>query len=153
MQTFNPLPEKEFREIIRRAGIRMTRQRQVIWNLLSASDNGYTIQGIVDALSHLHVGTATIYRNVVLLERLGLIRRVRGERGEYRFVRWRPGHRHALVCTACDRVVEFEPCGLEVLERLLQRETGFSRLVHYLEMHGLCPTCRESKKELEDAET
>ncbi len=153
MQTFDPLREKEFREVMSRANVRMTQQRQAIWNLLSASNNGYTIQEIVDALSHLHVSTATIYRSVVLLERLGLIRWVHGERGEHRFVRWRPGHRHALVCTACDRVVEFEPCGLEVLERLLQKETGFSRLVHYLEMHGLCPTCRKSKEERKDAET
>jgi Fe2+ or Zn2+ uptake regulation protein len=128
------------------AGLRFTRQREAVWNLFARSGRGFSVVEAAKALRKKRIGPATVYRTVALLEEMGLLCRIHDERREHRFVACTPGHVHHLVCTNCGRVVEFEACGIPVLERLLAVETGFSVEGHYLEVYGICSKCREAAK-------
>lgn len=102
-----------------------------------------TITEAVEALEPEGIGLSTVYRTVSLLEDLGLLRRVHDLKGEHRYIAGRPGHSHPLVCRSCGTVVQFESCGMGVVERMLAAETGFKIEGHEIEVHGVCPACQE----------
>lgn len=137
--------EPEFTELhdrLRKRGLRFTAQRKAVWRLFRNSPRGLTISEAVDVLKEQGIGFATVYRTVNALRDMGCLQWVHGQDGEHRFVTWRTGHVHPLVCRQCGRVVEIESCHLDVLERLLAVETGFVIEGHHLEVFGLCPTCK-----------
>lgn len=119
----------------------MTPQREAVWRLFAAGEGGLSIVDAAAALRRRRIGLATVYRTVTLLERLGLLCHVHAEGLEHRFVATRPGHRHSLVCRSCGKVVEFDACGMAVVERMLTAETGFQVEGHYLEVYGTCAAC------------
>jgi Fur family ferric uptake transcriptional regulator len=53
------------------------------------------------------------------------------------------GHHHHIVCINCNRVIEFEDCGLSDLERRLEAEYDMELTGHLLEFYGLCRACRD----------
>jgi Fur family ferric uptake transcriptional regulator len=59
----------------------------------------------------------------------------------YRLSR-RPAHHHHLVCTVCGDVEDFADCDLAALSKELTRRTAYEIRGHWLEMYGLCPSCR-----------
>lgn len=128
------------------AGLRFTTQRQAVWRLFSRSRRGLSVAEAVRALRKKSVGQATVYRTVAVLERLGFLRRVHDGNRDHRFVAAAPGHVHHMVCRGCGAVVEFDACGMPVLERLLAAETGFAVEGHYLEVYGKCSGCRGEAK-------
>jgi len=135
----------QLREAFHNAGTRLTAQREAVWRLFGDNPAGFTIAAAAAKLRSKGIGLATAYRTVALLEKLDFLRRVHAEGLERRFVATQPGHRHSLVCRSCGKVVEFEACGLSVVERLLTAETGFHVEGHHLEVFGTCANCREGR--------
>lgn len=131
----------DFREALRREGVRVTPQREAVWSLFTRRPKGLTVGDAGNALRGRGIGTATVYRTVTLLARLGYLQRVLDASGEQRFLARQPGHAHLLVCDSCGRVEQFRTCGFVVLGRLLEAETGFRIRDHNLEVRGLCPGC------------
>ena len=88
----------------------------------------------------------TIYRNLPLLERAGLILRTtlteEAANGAttYEHVSGRPHHDH-LVCERCGRTIEFEYDAIEVLQERVAGRHGFRLVSHHLELVGVCPDC------------
>ncbi|AEB12130.1 ferric uptake regulator, Fur family [Marinithermus hydrothermalis DSM 14884] len=136
---------EELVRALRAAGVRLTPQREAVWNWFVERPSGAGVAEAARALATRGVGLATVYRTVALLEELGLLRRFHDACGEHRYVAARPGHGHALVCRVCGRAVPFEACALDLLERLLAVETGFVVEGHSLEVYGVCPGCQEEK--------
>lgn len=127
---------------LRSAGLRCTRQREQVWELLCASPAGLTIPQAAAFLAGQGVGQATVYRTFRTLVAAGLARPVHRADGESRYVASTPGHSHMVVCRGCARAVEFEECGVDTLERLVALTTGFRVEGHHLELYGLCPSCQ-----------
>src|SRR5688500_4576042 len=100
----------QFLQFLRDQGLRVTKERLVLL------EEVYTQHGHLDAdelLRALHrrgvaISRATVYRNLELLVRCGLVRRyrLRDDRYLYEHVHVGLEHDH-LVCTGCGRVVEF----------------------------------------------
>jgi Fur family ferric uptake transcriptional regulator len=53
------------------------------------------------------------------------------------------GHHHHLICSNCDRVIEFEDCLVEELARALGGRFDFKVQGHLIELYGVCQSCRE----------
>jgi Fe2+ or Zn2+ uptake regulation protein len=95
---------------------------------------------------HQNLGLVTVYRTLALLTELNLVRRVHGNNRCHGYVLASPGHRHALVCQSCNRVVEFP--GEDDIHALINRveaETSFQVDDHLLQLFGLCPACQKGK--------
>ena len=96
-------------------------------------------------LSQRH-GLATVYRNLRLLQRLGLVRCRMLPSGESVYA---PLERddHHLTCVSCGHSEPLPICpvgsgGLGLSKVLLQ---GFKPLFHTFEIHGLCRSCQQSE--------
>lgn len=91
-------------------------------------------------------GLATVYRNLRLLQRSGLVRCRKLPNGESVYA---PLERddHHLTCVSCGHseplpICPVETSGLELTVGLLQ---GFRPLFHTFEIHGLCRACQEDE--------
>jgi Fur family ferric uptake transcriptional regulator len=133
---------------LKRHGYKLTRQRQSILKVISASRSHLTPAEIYQMASRedASVGLVTVYRTLEILARYGLICKVHtGGLSQSFLVRRYEVHHHHLVCSSCGNVVDFTDCNLDELEKKLSRKTGFNIEGHLLELHGRCPDCYKDK--------
>ena len=123
----------------------VTRQRDIIAELVFASDEHLSVDRLREALvaRGQKVGTATIYRTLDLLERAGFVRAHRFG-GGYRRYEAAAGaadeHGH-LICDQCGQVIEFTNDQLTRLLGIVADEHGFQRQRHRVEITGTCRDC------------
>jgi Fe2+ or Zn2+ uptake regulation protein len=88
------------------------------------------------------LGLVSVYRTLEKLEQLGLVQRVHQTKGCQAFVRKGDGHQHLLVCQNCGKAILFEGDQLDPLFNSISKATGFQIESHWLQVFGLCKTCR-----------
>jgi len=131
--------------ILRERGHKLTPQRHAVLKVIAGTQDHLTPEAIYERarLSKPDIGLITVYRTLNLLSDLDLVCRVHRPDGCRGYMMRRPAeHHHHLVCSGCDRVVDFSGCDLADLERRLVEETRFDVDGHLLEFYGLCPDCR-----------
>jgi Fur family ferric uptake transcriptional regulator len=91
---------------------------------------------------HPHTGRATVYRTLELLTQLGIVRPIYvGENGPT-YIPAEGGHHH-LVCSQCGKIVDFDQCAADSMERELEARFGFHIRSHLLEFYGVCADCTD----------
>ncbi|MEI6521710.1 MAG: Fur family transcriptional regulator [bacterium] len=132
-------------ELFRQHGVHYTKPRRITWEFFSGHPQGHSIGDAVSALKPQGIGQATVYRTIELFLQLGLLSCVHGAAGDNFYIAVCPGHSHALICSKCHSVVEFDDCDISLLEKLLTAKTGFTIQGHHLEIFGTCPECEVIK--------
>lgn len=140
----------EFHDVIaqrlRRVGQRYTRNRRALVETLAAAEHPLTTGDILGADATLAM--SSVYRNLVVLEQAGVVRRVvtSDEFARYELDEDLTEHHHHLICLSCGRVQDFTPTpALErsaaaALGRIAAR-AGFAVKSHRLDVVGLCRDC------------
>jgi Fur family transcriptional regulator, ferric uptake regulator len=131
---------------LRRDGQRYTGSRRVLVDVLRDADRPLSIPEVLDLRRDLAQSSA--YRNLAVLERAGVVRRIPGPGGfsRYELAEELTGHHHHLICSACGSVADFRVSRqLErSLDRALERaadEAGFRVDGHRLDLVGTCREC------------
>lgn len=92
-------------------------------------------------------GLATVYRNVELLNRLGILNRVDFGDGRTRYELSTSDpqlhQHHHLICLKCKKIIEFDEDLLEYLESYISKKSGFQILNHEVKFFGYCSDCRK----------
>jgi Fur family transcriptional regulator, ferric uptake regulator len=139
---------ERFRRHLREHHQPVTRQRDLVAQVVFRSEDHLSVDGIRRELRHQgeRVGTATVYRTLDLLVESGLVRA--HEFGEG-FKRYEPmpaqaDHEH-LICERCGRVVEFANDRMERMLPILADEHGFQHRRHRVEIYGVCRECRQGE--------
>lgn len=136
---------------LKERGIRATRVRTAVVRVLGEFDHAASAPEILGRLKRagIQCNKTTVYRDLELFERAGIVRRISFRDGLARYELSSAGHHHHLVCVACSRV---EDVSLDVYEAELKkagarvyRRNGFRILDHMLELFGLCRTCDARK--------
>jgi Fur family transcriptional regulator, ferric uptake regulator len=132
-------------------GYRLTHAREIILQALVASGGHVTADGLVERIRHdsPRIGRMTVYRTLELLCDLGLLRPVYQGTGAAHFVLMDQGHHHHLVCSRCERIVEFDECVVDNLTETIGARFGFELQGHLLEFFGICPDCQVVPPQLE----
>jgi Fur family ferric uptake transcriptional regulator len=129
---------------IRARGYRMTPQRQLILETVLRARGHLTADEILKAVRKKYAGVnlSTVYRNLDVLERLGLV--CHAHLGHARSV-YHPsetsGHQH-LVCRACGAIEEIGVAPLVPMARAVSRGTGFEVDLTHFALFGTCKHCR-----------
>ena len=125
------------------AGLRPTRQRLAVAEVLASFDDFRSAQDIHELLASTGnpVGLATVYRTLQRLAEAGEVDMLRTEDGEAIYRRCSDSHHHHLVCRGCGRTVEVEGPVVERWTRAIATEHGFADVSHTLEIFGTCPDC------------
>jgi Fur family ferric uptake transcriptional regulator len=130
---------------LRSAGYKLTNARLSVLQALEQTDGHMTSTQVLDAVSQLapEVGRASVFRALELFTRLSLIRPTYIDSSATpTYVLLPGGHHHHIICTNCNRVIEFEECQLDALEAELERRLNVQLTGHLLEFYGLCADCR-----------
>jgi Fe2+ or Zn2+ uptake regulation protein len=138
--------QTHFREIIHSSGLRMTRQRKLVLDVLRDSREHLDAEALHDRVKQRdpHIGLATVYRTLALLKAHGMVResRLGEEHGHFETQIGAP-HYH-FTCVKCMRVIEFEaPFLLKAISSLAEREELQVTAID-LSLSGYCPDCSEN---------
>jgi Fur family transcriptional regulator, ferric uptake regulator len=125
------------------SGVRSTRQRAAITELLNDLDDFRSAQELHDELRRRGegIGLTTVYRTLQSLSETGLVDTLRTDTGESVYRRCSEHHHHHLVCRACGTTVEVQGGQVETWAAEVAREHGFSEVSHTVEIFGVCGDC------------
>ena len=138
-------PASALERALRARGYRLTAARRAILAALASAGEHPTADALAAAVHQAApgVGRMTVYRTLDLLCELGLLRPVYQGTGAAHYVLLLDGHHHHLVCSRCQRVIEFDDCALGELAETVARRYGFVVEGHLLEFYGRCAECRD----------
>lgn len=131
------------RDIFHAKRLKCTPQRLSVLKVLEESESYLSINTIHTKVKQLLPGTglATVYRSLETLEELGLVVKVHLEDGCHSYAVAPEGHSHPIVCTECNKVIEFAECPLEKISEKLSKDTGIEIQNHFLQLFGRCREC------------
>jgi len=132
---------------------RMTHQRRVILEVIQDSGDHPTADEVYQRVRKMlpHISLGTVYRNLDVLARTGMISKIGPEFTQMRYDRVTTEHYH-ITCIACGRIedmpLEDRDNTMERLEIALGKLTKYGVFGHRLEFFGLCEQCALERGDL-----
>ncbi|MEW6685808.1 MAG: transcriptional repressor [Candidatus Edwardsbacteria bacterium] len=149
-----PWWERKFRG----CGYRITVGREAILEVLAKANKHLSAEDIYMKVHPIHsnIGLTTIYRTLEILANMGLVFKFEfGDgRARYELADGPKGvqHHHHLVCTNCNRIINYTDFINEELNLLRETEKGLSKKYnfkitnHLIQFLGLCDKCSHREK-------
>lgn len=134
-------------------GQRYTSMRRQLVDLLSRADHPVTIPDILGL--HPDLSQSSVYRNLAVLEQVGIIAKVvtHDEWARFELAEDLAGHHHHLICERCGTVRDVQIPDLveSALDQSLESLAvlnGFELRQHRLDLIGICANCRTSVRSI-----
>ncbi|MCB1476455.1 MAG: transcriptional repressor [Rhodobiaceae bacterium] len=121
------------------AGLRMTGQRRVIAQVLSASEDHPDVEELYRRVSAIDAGISmsTVYRTIRLLQEKGILAKLDFGEGRARYEQSPDKHHDHLIDMETGNVVEFHDAELEALQERIARRLGYRLVDHRMELFGM----------------
>ena len=131
----------EIQKSLSAAGYRLTKPRQAVIEVIACARRSLSPAEVLDRARKRdpRIGLATVYRTLEVLQRKGLLDRVRIGNQGYALICAEQGVHFHLVCQRCRSVTEI-PATRALTQRLHQ--SGFVLQQAAIEIVGICPRCR-----------
>ncbi|MCA0456623.1 MAG: transcriptional repressor [Chloroflexi bacterium] len=129
---------------LREAGHKLTNARLTVLGVLEESGGHITSSEVLDKVEAIDssIGRASVFRTLDLLTSLSIIRPTYlNSSMTPTYVLMPDGHHHHIVCTNCNRIIEFENCGLGAIAAELEERLHVKLTGHLLEFYGICEKC------------
>ena len=130
---------------LRGAGFKLTNARLTVLRVLEERGGHLTSAEVLEAVAKedTNIGRASVFRTLDLFTRLAVIRPTYIDSSTTpTYVLMPDGHHHHIICVNCNRVMEFDDCGLASLTQQLQDEFDMTITGHLLEFYGRCSDCQ-----------
>ena len=140
------MEHKDAVTLLKNAGLKITRQRQVILELFLDTKQHLSAEEVFLTLKDKgeDFGLATVYRTLAVLEEQGILDKSDAPgSASQRYFPAAHEHQHQLICTRCGKVVYLDECPAEEYLHRLAEHYGFQITGHSFQIYGLCPGCRE----------
>jgi Fe2+ or Zn2+ uptake regulation protein len=134
-----------FVEKIKNNGYKITRQRSAIILSLYESQEmlvsaDYILKKSLEKCSKTNL--TTIYRNLEILEQIGLVSKDISENGTAMFrLRDSDKHGHYITCKICGKTQNIEFCPLSSFKEVAS-QIGYTLTDHKVELYGYCEKCK-----------
>jgi Fe2+ or Zn2+ uptake regulation protein len=144
-------PAGHLQSELRSRGIRLTKQRRVVVQVMETASRHMDAGEILDVAQKIdsNITRVTVYRTLELLKKLGLIDELdllhlRGHRHFYESHGPRD-HIH-VACIHCGKVREFESDLYEELKQQISRDCGIEISISRTEVGGICNDCKQKAR-------
>jgi len=135
---------------------RLTKSREAILDILNNTGKHLNVEQIhKEALKiSSNVGLSTIYRNLELLVRIGLVWKfdVGDNKARYEIAECQnEGHHHHLICKKCNSIIDYsdsidnEKDFIGKRKKHLSSKYNFKIENHCIDFFGVCSKCRKNK--------
>ena len=127
-----------FEAVLRKAGLRITRPRRIILEILARTDDHPDAAQIFQRAvkEDAQISLATVYRTMKVLEETGAIQRHAFGDGPARFEQVDGGHHDHLIDVETGAVIEFSSDRIEALQDEIAERLGYEIVDHRLELYG-----------------
>jgi Fur family peroxide stress response transcriptional regulator len=135
---------KRYEESIAQDGLRLTRQRKHVYEvLLGRQDHPTAMEVFLRAKPEMEtLSLATVYNVLETLADRGLVRKVHLDSGSTRYCANNSKHGH-FTCTQCGGVMDVPLLPGAELEKLHQLPRGYTVMTQEVSLRGLCAGCRK----------
>ena len=136
---------EDFSEHLRLNGLRLTAERRHLVQIILGMKGHFSPDEVLAQVKARRIGAsrATIYRLLPVLVGADLIQQSLLSEGQTRFeVTWQKAHHDHLICSKCNKVIEFQHNTIEILQREIANRFGFILDHHVMELVGRCKDCR-----------
>jgi Fur family ferric uptake transcriptional regulator len=127
--------------LLKENGYKLTKQRCTI---LEALEGGLPLSAeeiLAQICQKCKVNLSTIYRNLNILLKMGMVRKVNSIDQSDHFELVRHHCNHALLCLECGEKVFFSECAFDQVVKEIESKSRFKVKHHNFEIYGLCPKC------------
>lgn len=143
----------DYSSILKREGLKNTKHRNSILEVIENSDQPVSAEQIFLALKarNTSINLSSVYRILDSLVSKGLIIKssISGDtKAVYELNR--SEHKHHLVCSGCKKMFPVDGCPLGEYEKQLHERLDFDVTGHRLEIFGFCRECKVVKKREEN---
>jgi Fur family peroxide stress response transcriptional regulator len=133
---------------LKKQGIRITPQREIILEYLITHHNHPSVETIRDGIEAKlpNLSVATIYNTLRLLVDNGLVIELPNNDGGIRYDFFGFPHYHA-ICENCGKIIDIfdddYPALVQHVQATTREKTGFLITGTQLEVSGICPECQQ----------
>lgn len=123
---------------LRQAGLRISTPRRLVLEAL------FTATGPVaaaDLARQLSLDESSVYRNLELLEQLGIVRHVHLGHSAGLYTLVSDEVVEYLCCERCAKVTAVPPARLDAIREQIRSEFGYTARFTHFAIMGLCPDC------------
>ncbi|KXL52999.1 ferric uptake regulation protein [Anaerotignum neopropionicum] len=136
---------KDCREIFKKNSIKTTKQRELVFGVLTDSDVPLTVEEIYVILmeQEKNMSLSTIYRILDVFVSKNLVQKsnITDNKAVYEVIGI--GHKHHIICISCGKIIALDHCPIKEYEIALENETKFEIISHKLVFFGYCPDCKK----------
>lgn len=126
-------------------GLRITDQRKTLAKLFAESEGYLSPKAVYEYMGRTYSGLSfdTVYRNLRVMQELGVLEQVVFEDGVKFKASCSSGHHHHhLICLKCQKTLPIEFCPMQLTDTPEQ----FQVVEHKFEIFGYCKDCQMSGK-------
>lgn len=124
--------------LLRTKGLRVTTSRRLVLAYLFDHPAPQPAEQIATALS---IDGASVYRNLEVLEEVGLVRHVHLGHGPGLYTLQTGGEHEYLYCESCQSVQPVAPAELDAVRSEIRQRFGFSARFTHFPITGTCAKC------------
>ena len=136
--------EEDALDVLRAQGKRITAQRGLVLEVIRKSQ-GHLDAGEIYRRARARdprISLSTVYRNLNLLKDMGVITELHLDEEHHHYELREEAEHYHLICSNCDRVVEFDSSSMGALIEQTGAEMGFLIEHVHIDLVGLCQDCR-----------
>jgi len=133
---------------LKNAGLKATFPRLKILDIFRRADERHqSAEDVYRTLiaEDVDIGLATVYRVLTQFEQAGILVRSQFDGSKAVFELNDGDHHDHLICTHCNKVVEFSDEKIEGRQHSIAEEHGFILESHTMMLYGMCPECSAKK--------
>ena len=128
-------------DILKEHGLKNTRKRCVIVEVLLNADTPMCAEDIYNAVCSENMSLSTVYRTLELLCECSVVKKENILDGDKMFYELADGkHHHYAVCLRCGKLIHVDVCPVHNANVREFTVTG-----HKLELYGYCKDCAKQK--------
>ena len=124
---------------LRASGLRLSTARRLVIEALFAADDPVSASELAGAL---RIDESSVYRNLEVLERHGLVRHLHLGHGPGLYVLTSRDEAEYLYCERCNRATAVRPDELDPIREQIRERFGYSARFTHFAIVGICDRCR-----------
>ncbi len=141
---------KKLKEVIKSKGLKYTKQRELIFETILTSEKHLNAEELYGIISKKYpeekIGIATVYRTLAFLEEANLVSSISLNNDGKKFESNTKDHHDHLICTECNKIIEFVDENIENKQEEIAKKYGFKLNNHTMYLYGICPDCQSKSK-------
>lgn len=136
---------KNFKDRVLKMGFKNSVQKDYILKVLFYTDAHLSAEQIAAKVKNqynIDVGIATVYRVMSFLENMKIVESLDVGDSVKRYELSFPFHHDHIICTKCNKIVEFSDDFIELKQIKIAESNNFVLREHVMTIYGLCEDCQ-----------